>query len=269
MDIKLVKVSYGCFKKIDINPKEGLINGILGGNGSGKTVLANLLSTIVKPTDGQLEINGMIIDSDNPMINYQSIRFDIGYVMQDLHQVSFCETVQEQMIFKLNQYNYRNGKKRIKDALKMVNLDENILNRKLKSLSDGELFKVSLSSVLSLNPKILILDDPTTYLDYNSKNTLIKLLRMLKNRYQKTIIVLSSNSDFILEICDYVYILSNYQIMIEGTKYDVFSKKISKYGVSKPNIICFEDLVKDKKKIKMGYRDNINDLIKDIYFYKN
>ena len=269
MDIKLDSVSYGCLKKISINPKEGLINGILGGNGSGKSVLANLLGMIDKPIDGHLEINGMIIDHDNPMINYNSIKFNIGYVVQDTSHFIVGKTVKDQIMFTLNQYHYQNKEKKVLDSLKMVDLDDSFLNRKINTLSEGELFKISLANTLVLNPKILILDDPTTFLDYNSKQYLIKLLRMLKNRYHKTIIIMSSNSDFILELCDYIYVLHNYKIAIEGTKYEVFAKKIDKYGVSKPQIIAFEDMVKNKKNIKMGYRDNINDLIKDIYFYKN
>ena len=269
MEIKLDEVTHTCFKKISISFKDGLINGVLGSNGSGKTILADILSTYVKPIDGNLEIDGVIIDNDNPMINYEMMRFDIGYVRQDLKKSFFYDTVEEQLTYILTQYNYKNNKKQMVDALKMVGLDNNYLNRKIDTLSSLELFKISLSCSLIINPKILILDDPTTFLDYQSKKNLIKLLRMLKNRYHKTIIILSSNSDFILELCDYVYILGNHKLICEGTKFEVFSKKLDKYGIAKPNIIAFEDLVTASKKIKIGYRDTINDLIKDIYFYKN
>ncbi len=269
MEIKLDNVTTDCLNKISIKFKEGLINGVLGCTGSGKTALANIISTYQKPLDGNIEIDGIIIDSDNPMINYEILRFDIGYVRQDLEQGFFLETVFEQLFFILSQYNYKNNEKRMIDSLKMVDLSEDYLKRKIETLSSLELFKVSLACVLCLNPKILIIDDPTTFLDYKGRKTIVKLLRMFKNRYHKTIIVLSSNSDFILDICDYIYVLGNKKIVYEGEKYEVFSKNLDKYGIEKPNIIAFEDMVMKDKKIKIGYRDNINDLIKDIYFYKN
>lgn len=268
MEIKANNISYHNLKNIKMSFKEGLINGILGNNGSGKSSLANVLSTLSYPSHGNIELDGVTINYNNPMISYDMIAFEVGYVSQITTYQIFSDTVKEHMLALLNKYNYKNNLKHIQDSLRLVSLDESILKRKITTLSDGELFKVSLAATLSLNPKIIILDEPTTYLDYKSKKNLIKLLRTLKNRYHKTIIILSKNSDFIYEICDYIYILDNDGVVNEGLKKEVF-KNYKKLDVSLPKVLEIESLISKKKHIKMECRDNINDLLKDIYFYKS
>ena len=91
----------------------------------------------------------------------------------------------------------------------------------------------------------------------------------MKQRYNKTIIILSYNLDFLIEISDYLYVINEGQKIFEGTKQDVFKndKILEKNGIRSTKTIEFSKLVEKEKGIKIGYRDNINDLIKDIYFY--
>ena len=151
----------------------------------------------------------------------------------------------------------------------MVELDESYIDREINSLSSSEIFKVALASVVALNPKILILDEPSIYLDNKSKKMLCKIIRTMKQRYNKTIIILSYNLDFLIEISDYLYVINEGQKIFEGTKQDVFKndKILEKNGIRSTKTIEFSKLVEKEKGIKIGYRDNINDLIKDIYFY--
>ena len=114
---------------------------------------------------------------------------------------------------------------------------------------------------------VLVLDSFTEGLDDINQDRIIKLIRILKNRYNKKIIIASNDLEFIHKIADKVYVLYEGIVIMSGSKYDIFKqeKLLKKYGLLVPNIIKFENLVLSKKNIRLGYRDDINDLIKDIY----
>lgn len=275
MEIKFDKVNFTykkinyceheVLKNINIKLKAGKINAIVGKSGSGKTTLLELITGILKPTTGKVLIDEKKIDNLNNA-------FDIGYVSQDNNQF-LQKTVKEEleMLLKLYNYKLKEKKKRINDSLIMVGLNEKYLNLNINNLSSGEKKKLALASALILNPSILIIDEPVIGLDRKTKEELKKIFRILKTRYNKTIIFVSNNLDFVLEVADYVYVLYDKEIVLEGKKIDVLSKTdiLKKYGIIGPNITSFESLVLTKKQIKIGYRYEINDLIKDIYRCSN
>lgn len=275
MEIKFDKVNFTykkinyceheVLKNINIKLKAGKINAIVGKSGSGKTTLLELITGILKPTTGKVLI-------DEKEINNLNNAFDIGYVSQDNNQF-LQKTVKEEleMLLKLYNYKLKEKKKRINDSLIMVGLNEKYLNLNINNLSSGEKKKLALASALILNPSILIIDEPVIGLDRKTKEELKKIFRILKTRYNKTIIFVSNNLDFVLEVADYVYVLYDKEIVLEGKKIDVLSKTdiLKKYGIIGPNITSFENLVLTKKQIKIGYRYEINDLIKDIYRCSN
>ena len=168
-------------------------------------------------------------------------------------------------------FNYRTNEKdkRVSDALKMVGLDDSYLERDPFKLSNGEQRKVAIASILVFNPKIIVFDEPTIGLDYDSKKNLIKLIRMLKTRYSKTIIIISHDIDFIHSISDYVILLDKGNLILTGNKYDILANPsaLEYYNLPMPKVVEFSYKVLKNKGIKMGYRDDINDLLKDIYRY--
>ncbi len=249
--------------------KEGTINGIIGKSGSGKTTLIELINALMIPTKGKIEVGSNVISKTRKIKNINNLRYKIGLVFQIPEEQFFCNTVKEEIEFGMKYFkkSVKSIDKHIKDALLMVGLDESYLNRNPFTLSSGEMRKVAIASILAFNPKVIILDEPTIGLDNQSKKNLIKIIKLLKNRYKKTIIIVSNDTDLLLQIADYVILLDKGKIVLDGNKYDVFKEDLEKYGLKRPKIIEFEQMVLEKKNIKIGYRDDINDLMKDVYRY--
>ena len=254
---------------INVTFKEGKITSIMGKSGSGKTTLIELINALIIPTKGNIQVGSRVISKTRKIKNINNLRYKIGLVFQVPEEQFFCKTVKEEIEFGMKYFNksVKSIQKHISDALIMMGLDDSYLNRNPFTLSSGEMRKVAIASVLAFNPKVIILDEPTIGLDNKSKENLIKIIKLLKNRYKKTIIVVSNDTDLLLKISDHVILLDKGKIVLEGNKYDVFKQDIEKYSLKRPKIIEFEQLVLEKKGIKIGYRDDINDLMKDVYRY--
>ena len=255
----------------DINTtfKEGTINGIIGRSGSGKTTMVELINALILPTKGNVTVGSKVISKTRKIKNINNLRYRIGLGFQFPEEQSFCKTVKEEIEFGMRYFKktVKSIEKHVSDALLMVGLDDSYLTRNPYTLSSGEMRKVAIASILAFNPKIVILDEPTIGLDNSSKENLIKIIKLLKNRYHKTVIIVSNDTDMLHKISDHIVLLDKGKIVLEGSKYEVFKQDIEKYGVKKPKIIEFEELVYKEKNIKIGYRDDINDLMKDVYRY--
>lgn len=281
MEIKFDDVSYTYnaktpLKKValrDINLviQEGKVNALIGTSGSGKTTLIQLINSLLVPTKGKVKVDEDLIGPKSRIKNINALRRKVGIVFQFPEEQFFNLTVKKEIEFGLLSFNYRTNEldKRVSDALKMVGLDDSYLERDPFKLSNGEQRKVAIASILVFNPKVIVLDEPTIGLDYDSKKNLVKLIRMLKNRYNKTVIIISHDIDFIHAISDYVILLDNGNLIITGNKYDILAnpEALKHYNIPMPKIVEFSYKALKDKGIKMGYRDDVNDLLKDIYRY--
>ena len=281
MEIKYNNVTYVyndktplkkvALKNINLTFKEGKVNALIGTSGSGKTTLIELMNSLLVPTKGEVIVDKDVISAKSRIKNINALRRKVGIVFQFPEEQFFNLTVKKEIEFGLISFNYRisEKEKRISDALKMVGLDDSYLERDPFKLSNGEKRKVAIASILVFNPKIIVFDEPTIGLDYDSKKNLIKLIRLLKNRYNKTIIIISHDIDFVHSISDYVVLLDNGQVILTGDKYDTLGNPdvLKRFNLSISKVIEFSYKVLKNKGIKMGYRDDLNDLLKDIYRY--
>ena len=179
----------------------------------------------------------------------------------------FYDNVRQQFVFTLKMHYIKNIDKKIYDSLQLVGLSKDILNRSFYNLSLSEQKRLSLALVLSYNPKIVVLDEPFRGLDGKTKEYFEKLLLMLKFRYKKTIIVCSSDVDDIYRLCDNVILINEGTVLKSGDKYLIFTDYdlLKKCNLCVPKLVEFSNMVKNNKGVDIGYRDDINDLIKDIY----
>lgn len=257
MEIKFDGVSFSynnvVFDDFSCFIRDGLISAVVGKSGSGKSTLLDMIDGLVSCDHGCV-----VVDSKR-----------IGYLFQNSYDQVFSSSVYMEIEYGLRKFGYSDIDSRIRESVKLVGLDESILSCNPFELSSGELRKVLISSVLAYDPDVILLDNPTIGLDNKSKNDLIKLLKNLKKKFNKTVIIVSNDINFLHKFIDYVYVLKDGRVHIEGTKYDVFSNEsiMNECGLCVPDVLHFSNVVKAKKNVNIGYRDEINDLIKDVYRY--
>lgn len=249
------------------------IHGIIGPIGSGKSTLLELMNGITKPTSGEVVVGKYELTNKRTNFNFNEFRYDVGLVYQFPEKQFFCSTVGEEIAFSEEVIHEKRStiKNKVKKVLKMVGLDETYVSRSPLSLNGGEKRLVAIASVLISNPYALIMDEPTIGLDDKSKRRLMRLLKVLRTKYLKTIVIVTHDVDMLYEIADEVVVLNKGKVVTSGEKTKVFSnvKLLDENNAPVPSIVRFEKLVYDKTGIDLGVVYNVNDLIRSIVKQKS
>lgn len=168
---------------LNLEIKDGELFSLLGTNGAGKTTTIKMLSTLILPTSGEVEINNLDLVKDSSKIK------EIINISPQETAVASNLTVLENLYFMAGIYQIPNKEDKIKDLIKLFKLEE-VLKQKAKTLSGGYQRKLSIAISLINNPKILFLDEPTLGLDVISRHDLWKVIELLKG---KTTIILTTH----------------------------------------------------------------------------
>jgi len=215
-------------QRIDLSIFEGESVGLIGPNGAGKSTLLLHLNGILQGK-GKVEVLGLELDDEN--LNY--IRSKVGLVFQDPEDQLFMSTVFDDVAFgPINMgLEERRVRDSVKEALKDVDMEEAI-QRCTHHLSFGEKKRISLATILSMKPEILILDEPTSNLDPKARRHLIELLK----GFSITKIVAGHDLELILNICSRVALLDKGRIVATGDTREVLSNKslMESHGLEVP-----------------------------------
>lgn len=217
-----VTVRFGkriLFEDVNIKFGKGNCYGIIGANGAGKSTILKLLVGLELGYDGKIAIEN--IEVEKRKIN--EIRKKIGYVFQDSDSQLFMPTVYEDVAFAPKNYGLSKDevKRRTLEALKRVGIEE-LKDRSIYSLSGGQKKLASIATVLSMQPEILIFDEPTVALDPRNRRKFIDTINSLNNI---TKIVTSHDLDLIYDTCNRTILISNGKIIKDGKTKDILSNK--------------------------------------------
>lgn len=262
MEIRLKNVCYkNIFNDINLTINQNKITAIVGKNGSGKTAIMNLIYGLDKDFLGEIKIGKFALNRDTKKQSIINLRKNISYIRQYSENDLFNSNIYNDI--KCDVSNLDDQK--LYELLETFELSEDILNKNYLDLNSSEKRKILIVKSLMKDSKIMMFDDITRDLDYKSIEKLIKILKR-KKRDGKTIILSSIDSDFLVKIADSFMAILDNKIIMADDKYSFFSnlELINSINMNLPKIIEFKMLA-DTKKTKMLYRDNINDLIKDIY----
>ena len=260
MQISLKNVSYTynyktpyareVLKDINLNIEEGSYTVIIGKTGSGKSTLIEHINGLLLPTHGEVLVNNVLIT--NPKSKKEKrelakklkvLRQDVAVLFQFSEQQLFETSVLKDIIFAPLNYGISAERaiSKAKELIKLVGLDESYLDKSPFELSGGEMRKVALCGVLALEPKVLILDEPTVALDYKSREEIMTMVKKLKDELNMTIVLISHNMNYVLEYADKVFVLKNGKINFEGTVEELFAdeKLLKENSLEQPELLKF------------------------------
>ncbi len=265
MQISLKNVSYTynyktpyareVLKDINLKIDEGSYTVIVGKTGSGKSTLIEHINGLLLPTKGEVAVDNILIT--NPQSKKERrelakklkiLRQDVAVLFQFSEQQLFETSVLKDIIFAPLNYGVEEEKaiSKAKELIKLVGLDESYLDKSPFELSGGEMRKVALCGVLALEPKVLILDEPTVALDYQSREEIMAMVKRLKEEFDMTIVLVTHNMDYVLEYADKVFVLKNGEISFEGKVEDLFLNE----QVLKDNSLELPEVLKFYKKLE-------------------
>lgn len=227
------KQSILALEDVSLLLKDGESVAIIGSNGSGKTTLAKLLSSLILPVNGKVKVDGLDTGDKN---SQKSIRQKVGIVFQNPDNQLISTSVEREIAFGLENLalSYEEMKKKVEWALEYFHL-ERYRNHPPHKLSGGEKQRVALASVLSMQPKYLILDEPTSLLDPQGKREILHLVRKLTTERHVTVIHITQFPEEAVN-ADRVLVMHEGKILLDGPPVQIFKQKelLEKIGLELP-----------------------------------
>ena len=268
MSIKVENLTHiympgGPFEKvaldnINIEINDGEFVAIIGHTGSGKSTLIQHLNGLLKPTSGSIYIDEMdITDKD---VNLIDIRKKVGLVFQYSEYQLFEETIEKDIAYGPKNLGFSEEEvlEQVKKSMKMVGLDYNTYKDVSPfDLSGGQKRRVAIAGVIAMNPKVLILDEPTAGLDPKGREEILAQIREFNSKYGMTVILVSHSMDDVVRVAQKVNVMNKGKVELSGEIKDVFKEvdKLESIGLGVPQVTYLM-----KRLREAGY--NISD---DIY----
>lgn len=250
---------YDKFLLKDINFKVNSYEflGIIGPNGSGKTTLIRAISRLIKPIKGKIIYQG----KDISKLNFKELAKKIAVVSQDTY---FPETMKVEDFILLGRiphfkkfqfFERKRDYKIVEEAMRLTGTIE-IKNRLLKEISGGERQLVSIAKSLSQEPKLLLLDEPTTHLDITHKVKILDLIKRLNKKYGLTVLIVLHDLNLASQYCDRLILLNEGKVHRIGTPNEVLTYQIIE-EVYKTIVIVKENPITSKPYIFLVSEEEI------------
>ncbi len=264
MPIKIENLYYtymggGPFEKnalhdVNIEIDDGAFIGIIGHTGSGKSTLIQHLNGILKPTKGQVVINGI----DTKQKNLKELRRQVGIVFQYPEHQLFEETVKKDISFGLLKQGLSQNEidERVMAAIQSVGLNEIVLDKSPFELSGGQKRRVAIAGVVAMTPQILVLDEPTAGLDPKGRDEIFGYITKLHKDSNMTIILVSHSMEDIARLTERVIVMNEGTVFMDKPSKEIYAQpdELEKIGLSAPQITY---LMKKLKAVYPGINENV------------
>lgn len=229
---------------VNIEIKDGSLVALIGHTGSGKSTLIQHFNALVKPTSGKIIING--IDVTAPKADLRLVRKTVGLVFQYPEHQLFEETVYKDIAFGPKNMGFSDEEidKRVRESAALVGLKEKHLTRSPFDLSGGQKRRVAIAGVLAMNPKVLILDEPTAGLDPKGRDEILATIKKLHEENKEMIIIFVSHSmEDVAKTAERVIVMNDGHVEMQGTVAEVFAQAehLQKIGLNVPQVTLLTD----------------------------
>nr|WP_303252210.1 energy-coupling factor transporter ATPase [uncultured Ruminococcus sp.] len=246
LELKNLSYVYGTgtpFEKTAVNNlslsiEKGEFIGIMGHTGSGKSTLVQMLNGLMKPTSGQVFLDGEDIWA-NPK-DIRKIRFKVGMVFQYPEYQLFEETVAKDIAFGPTNMGKSGAEleKAVNDAARFTGLKDELLEKSPFDLSGGEKRRAAIAGVIAMNPEVLVLDEPTAGLDPMGRDVLLSQIVQYHKERKNTVILVSHSMEDIARVADKIIVMNKSNLVMFDKTKEVFSKgrELEKIGLRVPQI---------------------------------
>jgi len=258
MSIELKNVTYTyspgtsyeihALKDINLNIPDGQFIGVIGHTGSGKSTLIQHLNALIQPTSGTVSYNGEDVWAEN--YNRRALRSEVGLVFQyPEHQLFESDVLSDVCFGPMNQGKSREeAEEEAKKALLQVGFKEKNFKKSPFDLSGGQKKRVAIAGVLAMNPKILILDEPTAGLDPKGRDEILDQIAYLHEKADMTVILVSHSMEDIAKYVDRIIVMNKGSVMFNDVPKKVFAhyKELESVGLAAPQVTYIMHALKEK-----------------------
>lgn len=233
---------------INLQIEQGEFVGIIGHTGSGKSTLMQMMNGLLKPTAGTVLLDGKDIWEKGA--DRRSVRFQVGLVFQYPEYQLFEETVYKDIAFgpKNMGLDEKEIDRRVRETAEAVGLKEELLEKAPYALSGGQKRRVAIAGVMAMEPRVLILDEPTAGLDPKGRTKILSQLREYHKRTGCTVMLVSHSMEDVAKYVSKLLVLSHAKVVCYDTPANVFARgdELEKMGLALPQITRVFRLLRDR-----------------------
>ena len=234
---------------VNLNIDKGEFVAVIGHTGSGKSTLVQHLNGLIKPTSGEILIDGESLTDKDTKLNI--IRQKVGLVFQYPEHQLFEETVYKDIAFgpinlKLTEDEID---KRVRSAMEKVGLDfEELKDRSPFELSGGQKRRVAIAGVIAMEPSILVLDEPTAGLDPHGRDEILEEVKKIFTSEGIAIVLVSHSMEDVAKLVDRILVMNHGKLIMDGEPREVFrnQEELEEIGLSVPQITKFMKALRNK-----------------------